>query len=167
MANFAYTIKPVRYQLDKVLVGSDGTTEIQPDFTFEVKQEVQILNIANFCNECGNCSTFCPTQGAPYLDKPKLHLTTKSFKENDEGYMLSVLKDRLVLIFKQKGGIKTLTEKNDEYIYETDHVFARFEKNTFKLIEAKTLTPCVRQIQFQHPAEMSLILEGAKQYMGI
>ncbi|QKG79899.1 putative selenate reductase subunit YgfK [Tenuifilum thalassicum] len=167
MANFAYTIKPVRFQLEKVLVGSDGTTEIQPDFTFEVKQEVQILNIANFCNECGNCSTFCPTQGAPYMDKPKFHLTIKSFKENEEGYMLSLLKDRNVLIFKQKGGIKTLTETTEEYIYETDHVYARFDKKTFKLNEAKALTPCVRQIQFQHAAEMSVILEGAKQVMGV
>ncbi len=163
MANFAYTIKPVRYQLEKVLIDSNGGIQIQPDFTFEIKQQVQILNIANFCNECGNCSTFCPTQGAPYKDKPKFHLTVKSFKESNGGYMLSVLKDRLVLIFKQKGGIKTLTEKHDEYIYETDHVYARFEKNSFKLIEAKALTPCVRQIQFQHAAEMSVIIEGAKQ----
>lgn len=167
LANFAFTVKPVRYRLEKVLVGSDGTTEIQPDFTFEVKQAIQILNIANYCNECGNCSTFCPTQGAPYMDKPKFHLTTKSFNENDEGYMLSQLKDRNILIFKQKGGIKTLSETFDEYIYETDHVYARFEKHSFKLKEAKALTPCVRQIQFQHAAEMSVILEGAKQVMGV
>lgn len=167
LANFAYTIEPVRYQLDKVLVGSDGSQEVQPDHLFEVKQTVQILNIANFCNECGNCSTFCPTEGAPYQDKPKFHLTTKSFKESEDGYMLSVLKDRNVLIFKQKGGIKTLSENRDEYIYETDHVYARFSKNGFKLVEAKALTPCVRQIQFQHAVEMSVIMQGAKRLMGV
>lgn len=167
MANFAYGVKPVSYQLEKVLVDSDGTTETQPDYTFEVRQTIQILNIANFCNECGNCSTFCPTQGAPYMDKPKFHLTTKSFKECVEGYMLSVLKDRTVLIFKQQGGIKTLSEKDSEFIYETDHVYARFAKQTFKLLEVKALTPCVREVQFQHAAEMSIILEGAKQVMGV
>lgn len=81
--------------------------------------------------------------------------------------MLSVLKNRNILIFKQKGGIKTLTENRDEYIYETDHVYARFSRNGFKLVEAKALTPCVRQIQFQHAAEMSIIMEGAKKLMGI
>jgi hypothetical protein len=81
--------------------------------------------------------------------------------------MLSVLKDRNVLIFKQKGGIKTLSENRDEYIYETDHVYARFSKNGFKLVEAKALTPCVRQIQFQHAVEMSVILQGAKRLMGV
>jgi len=167
LANFAYQVKPTSFQLEKVQVEADGTTLIQPDISFEVRQSIQILNIANFCNECGNCSTFCPTDGAPYKDKPKFHLTTKSFRENDEGYMLSILKDRFVLIFKQKGSIKTLSEKPDEYIYETDHVYARFAKDTFKLIEVKALTPCVRQIQFQHAAEMSIILEGAKQAMGV
>ncbi len=34
-------------------------------------QTVQTLNIADFCNECGNCATFCPTAGAPYQDKPR------------------------------------------------------------------------------------------------
>lgn len=167
LANFSYSVKPVNYQLEKVLVATDGTTEVQPDYTFEVRQTIQILNIANFCNECGNCSTFCPTEGAPYMDKPKFYLTTKSFRECEEGYMLSVLKDRTVLIFKQQGGIKTLSEKDGEFIYETDHVYARFAKETFKLLEVTALTPCVRQIQFQHAAEMSIIHEGAKQVMGM
>lgn len=29
----------------------------------------QILHIDRLCNECGNCKTFCPHVGAPYLDK--------------------------------------------------------------------------------------------------
>lgn len=29
----------------------------------------QILHLDDFCNECGNCATFCPWDGKPYLDK--------------------------------------------------------------------------------------------------
>ena len=29
----------------------------------------QIVHIDAFCNECGNCGTFCPWEGNPYLDK--------------------------------------------------------------------------------------------------
>ena len=29
----------------------------------------QIIHIDDLCNECGNCSTFCPWTGAPYKDK--------------------------------------------------------------------------------------------------
>jgi len=31
--------------------------------------QLQIIHIDAFCNECGNCETFCPYQGAPYKDK--------------------------------------------------------------------------------------------------
>ena len=162
LANFSYDISPVKYNMQRVLVGEDGQLKFEPDGVFEVKQQYQILNIANFCNECGNCATFCPTSSAPYLNKPKLHLTTKSFNSSDEGYMLSKLEDRNVLIYKNEGGIKTLSETAGELIYETDHVAARFDHDTFELKEVNVKTPCVRQIQFQHAAEMSIILKGAK-----
>lgn len=29
----------------------------------------QIVHLDAFCNECGNCATFCPWEGSPYLDK--------------------------------------------------------------------------------------------------
>ena len=29
----------------------------------------QIVHIDAYCNECGNCATFCPHSGAPYRDK--------------------------------------------------------------------------------------------------
>ena len=33
------------------------------------KDENQILHLDGLCNECGNCETFCPYNGAPYKDK--------------------------------------------------------------------------------------------------
>ena len=33
------------------------------------KYDQQILHLDGMCNECGNCATFCPEQGKPYLDK--------------------------------------------------------------------------------------------------
>jgi putative selenate reductase len=35
-------------------------------------QATQILHIDDFCNECGNCETFCPHEGKPYQIKPTL-----------------------------------------------------------------------------------------------
>lgn len=163
LANYSYQVEPVSLKLQKVIIGENGALEYQPDKDFVINQRYQILNIANFCNECGNCGTFCPTDSAPYMAKPKIHITTESFNKCEEGYMVVNLKDRINLIYKQPGGFKTLSEIGDEFIYETDHVFARFNKNDFKLLEAKAKTPCVKQIQFQHAAEMSIIIQGAKQ----
>ena len=34
-----------------------------------LEQSYQIVNIADACNECGNCKSFCPYASAPYKDK--------------------------------------------------------------------------------------------------
>jgi putative selenate reductase len=33
------------------------------------KDRFQTLHVDAFCNECGNCASFCPWQGRPYKDK--------------------------------------------------------------------------------------------------
>ncbi len=162
LANYSYDIKPISYNLEKAVLSEDSHFEITTDTIFEVRQPYQILNIANFCNECGNCDTFCPTSSAPYKDKPKIHLTLKSFKENERGYYLSKLKDRNVLIFKETGGLKTLTEINDELIYETDFVFVRLNTGDLRIKEVKSKTNCVKEIHLTEAATMSVILKGAK-----
>ena len=37
-------------------------------------RSLQIAVLTDFCNECGNCVTACPTSGEPYRDKPRLYL---------------------------------------------------------------------------------------------
>jgi putative selenate reductase len=43
----------------------------------------QIVHLDAFCNECGNCATFCPWEGAPYLDKLTVFSRSDDF-ENSE-----------------------------------------------------------------------------------
>jgi putative selenate reductase len=160
-ANYAYEITPVRNMLQSASIVDHGRIEIQDDKIFEVKQKYQIINIANFCNECGNCNTFCPTGSAPYKEKPRFFLTMSSFNESDEGYYLSRLNNKKNLIFKQQESTETLTELPDEYLYENDHVLARFDKDKFTILEVKFKTPCIKQAQFEHAAEMSILIKGA------
>ncbi|MHC1704697.1 MAG: putative selenate reductase subunit YgfK [Tenuifilaceae bacterium] len=161
-ANFSYEIIPVCYNLQKAIVNDNGTYDYLNDKIFEVKQKYQILNIANFCNECGNCNTFCPTNSAPYKEKPKVYLTISSFKDTEEGYYLSSKGDKKILILKEENSFKTLTEINDEYIYETDYVFSRLNKTDFSILEARSKTKCIKEIHFENAAVMSVILEGVK-----
>jgi len=35
----------------------------------------QIANFADACNDCGNCDVFCPEEGGPHIEKPRLHGT--------------------------------------------------------------------------------------------
>jgi putative selenate reductase len=39
----------------------------------------QILHLDGSCNECGNCATFCPEGGKPYLEKPTLFRDASDF----------------------------------------------------------------------------------------
>jgi putative selenate reductase len=62
-----------------------------PGQDFVVEQTIQILHIDDFCNDCGNCETFCPHQGKPYRDKPTLFSGKESFlqSENSGFYLAS------------------------------------------------------------------------------
>ena len=54
------------------------------------RQSFQVAVIADLCNECGNCTTFCPTAGQPYRDKPRLYLNRKDFEEqSDNAYLVT------------------------------------------------------------------------------
>lgn len=163
--NFAmrgYEITPVRYDLQKATVSETGAVAITEDRVFEAGQKYQILNIANFCNECGNCTTFCPTSGAPHNEKPRFYLTVSSFNDAEEGYYFANLKDRKNLIFKHKDHITTLKELPGEYVYENDYVIGRFSRKGFRLLEAVFKTPCVREAHFMLAAEMSVLIKGVE-----
>ncbi len=163
-AMHGYRVKPVEYQLKKaVLHGKEMVFE--DDVVFKVDQHFQVINIIDFCNECGNCSTFCPTSGRPFADKPRFCLSHESLKSNNEVYFMSRLKDRTVLIYKDESGIKTLTRQGNEFHYETDHVWAVFDQEQFKIKAARFRTPCVRQSQFRFAAEMSVLFYAAEGMM--
>jgi putative selenate reductase len=161
LANRTYRITPFSHMLQKAVKTEDDKMAFEDDALFEIRQHYQVLHIANFCNECGNCNTFCPASGAPFRDKPRFWLTTESFNEATEGYLLSVLSGRTNLIHKHKGSFATLTQLPDRYIYETDFVMATFDRKTFRLKDVKFLTPCIREAHFQKAAEMAVLLEGA------
>jgi len=66
--------------------GAEARSEGQSEF--RVGQAFQIAVLADLCNECGNCTTFCPTAGAPYLDKPRLYLDREEFEaQTDNAFM--------------------------------------------------------------------------------
>ncbi|MCR5421266.1 MAG: putative selenate reductase subunit YgfK [Lachnospiraceae bacterium] len=39
----------------------------------------QVIHLDRLCNECGNCDTFCPYEGAPYKEKFTLYDTLEDF----------------------------------------------------------------------------------------
>lgn len=73
------------------------------------RQRYQVAVLADLCNECGNCTTFCPTAGEPYRDKPRLYLDRKEFEAED---------DNAFMVFN-KGGAWSMDARNNG---ETRHI---------------------------------------------
>ena len=167
LANRCYEITPGSFPLQKAVRSENGDIVLYDDGRFEIKQKYQILNIANFCNECGNCNTFCPTSGAPYRDKPRFYLTISSFNQAEEGYYFAVLKDKKNLIFKQNNNFTTLSVTRDGYIFETDYVSAKFTKIGFIMSDVNFRTPCLKEVHFRQAAEMAVLLKGAESLFGV
>jgi len=83
-----------------------------------LQDQNQILHLDALCNECGNCATFCPYEGAPYKDKFTLFWDEKGFLENEnEGYLL-LPDDRVRL--RYRGGIYDLAYNNGRLVSEDD-----------------------------------------------
>jgi putative selenate reductase len=54
------------------------------------RDEFQIVHIDSFCNECGNCATFCPWEGKPYKDKLTVFATEEDFNDStNPGFFIS------------------------------------------------------------------------------
>ncbi|MGD8612040.1 MAG: putative selenate reductase subunit YgfK [Desulfobacterales bacterium] len=115
-ANVEFEMEPVVFTIQQAVEGSNGVEiiDLEPE---RIDQRYQILNIGDYCNECGNCATFCPTRGAPYQDKAKFHLTRESFDSARIGYHFKA-KDRLE--FKDDHQQASLRIDADGYTYECE-----------------------------------------------
>jgi putative selenate reductase len=65
------------------------TYEVDPAAS-RLKQRYQVAVIADLCNECGNCTTFCPTSGQPYRDKPRLFVDREDPDESIDTLLASL-----------------------------------------------------------------------------
>ncbi len=134
-AMLAYQAEPLDLQLQRGTF-RDGNLEITDSGTFRLEQRHQVLNIADLCNECGNCATFCPTADRPYRDKPRLCLTEAGFELEEDCFYLreGVIKRRV------DGRVETLTEGDDHLAYETDNFKARLAPDTLQVLDVQPKT---------------------------
>lgn len=77
-ANFVYPAPAEERDAPEVIVGRAGW-RLGAVHSFRIARKHQIGNFADFCNECGNCDTFCPEHGGPYIEKPSFHRTRQGF----------------------------------------------------------------------------------------
>jgi putative selenate reductase len=130
-----YEMETMRADLALLEVSGDAVVATGTE-SFLVGQELQIAVLSDFCNECGNCVTVCPTSGKPYVDKPRFYLNRGEFEaENDNAFMLfsdSSIESRI------RGETHRLVV-NGALEYTSPAFRATLHKDTFELIEASLL----------------------------
>jgi len=158
-ANYTYFTEPKSIPVYKILNDKNNIiTHIIG--TLDIKQKYQILNIGDFCNECGNCTTFCPTNGKPYKDKPKFYLTPESFQYAEKGFMLS--KEDQTLWYIENGNKSSLQKDNNLFFFNNELVKATLDAHTyeFKFIEFKNAS--ITEFNSTIIAEMIALFDAGK-----
>jgi putative selenate reductase len=163
-AFISYTVKPNRYKSKKIIVSSKNLL-FKEDFEFEIKQEYQVLNINDFCNECGNCTTFCPTNGAPYKNKPRLYLNKNDFQYCREGYFCGIVSNKKFIEYKS--GIKTERIVNEPncFEYQHDDYEIRLDLKDLRIIKTKIFKTMECEISLRNAVKMCILLKYLPEYL--
>ncbi len=113
----------------------DGALVESGRVAFSVDQPHQIAVLADFCNECGNCVTACPTSGKPYEDKPRLYLDRVEFDAQDGNAFMVESEGDAVSITARFGGETHHMSVNGSVDYVSPAVVASFDQ-AFELVSA-------------------------------
>ncbi|HEY1351620.1 MAG TPA: 4Fe-4S dicluster domain-containing protein [Ktedonobacteraceae bacterium] len=94
-ANFIFEVPPVRFAYRDYRLTRG---QLLPDerHLFAIEQAHQLANYADFCNDCGNCDTFCPEYGGPFIEKPGFFGSQAAFEGRParDGFYVEVAGER-------------------------------------------------------------------------
>jgi putative selenate reductase len=156
LANVSYTLKPGVYSVPRVR--REKKLVIEEEGVLQITQQPQVLNIGDFCNECGNCTTFCPTAGEPYRIKPRFYLTRDSYDAESDGYFLQDGELR----FKSEGREEVLSRRDGEFVYQTPELTAVLHGSDLTVQQVRFTTTAAGPFSLRHGVQMAVLLEGLK-----
>ena len=121
-ANLAFRTAPMELLLPSLVMRA-GSLEAEAWSTCKVTQPVQIINLGDACNECGNCVPFCPTSGAPYLAKTRFWLDRNGFENSPrDGVHLSRQGGTMIFEARIAGAGHLLASGPDRLVYQGPEV---------------------------------------------
>ncbi len=161
-ANLTFLMRPVDMMLPRLAfrpshaAAGEGMLTVVGLERFVIKQERQIININDFCNACGDCTTFCVHQGQPWLDKPRLFLNEKDFlAEDHNAYRIT----GNVIRHRDQGRETSLTRENGHLVYECPEARVVLSP-TFEIKEMAPKAPFAGSLSLRDAAEMAVLLKG-------
>lgn len=158
-ANVAYAAPLVRWPLVVIRADADGWSA-EPDGVFAIEQERQTCHVVDVCNECGNCTTFCPADGAPWRDKPRFALAPATYADGDDIYHLQLRGGELVLRHREGSEESTLVRRGDALVFTTGRACVTLAATSFTVREVATTGDGPLSIGLRRAAAMAVLLHG-------
>lgn len=154
-ANVVYPTGKMSLPLQLVRM-KGGSFSVDITGRLEIEESRQILNIGDFCNECGSCTTFCPTAGAPYRTKPRFCLSRDAFEKEKDAYFL---KDNM-LIAKKSGVQTTMVLDRGKLTYTTTEARVIMDAETLTVEQVRPNADGLQEIHLEQAAEMAVLLRS-------
>jgi putative selenate reductase len=161
LAFHSYQLDPITYKLQRL--SEKGIENNHPD-VFSVKQKYQIIHLADWCNECGNCNTFCPTADAPYVEKPHLYFDKEVFEKEKDGFYYEKKGESGYLYAFFNKHLHKLTRKGENFFFENKNVFVELDAMDMHIIDYKLLTKSKFEQDMKIPAEMRILMLAAESF---
>jgi putative selenate reductase len=154
-ANATFALRPMDVLLPSLAL-RDGAVAVVGHERFRIEQDRQIVNINDFCNACGDCTTFCVHQGQPWQDKPRIFLNEKDFLAEDRNaYRITGSTVR----HRHLGRATSLARVGEGYVYECPEMKVALGRN-FEVESAEARSGFGGAVSMRDAAEMSALLEG-------
>jgi putative selenate reductase len=158
IAIMTYETDTFATELPEYAVTADGLKQ-SGTTSFRIDQPYQIAVLTDFCNECGNCATACPTSGKPYLDKPRLYLDRHEFDgEEHNAFMISDDGDVVTVLGRFDGATHELSI-NGDIEYRSPSVSAVFD-DSFNVASATVADGVASTVSFEAAATMYTLWRG-------
>lgn len=160
LALFTYECDPMAVNLPKGCV-RDGRWFTLGGEKIDIAQSYQVAVFADFCNECGNCTTFCPSAGKPYQDKPRIYRHVAEFTHERDNAFMILRGEKEIGILARYDGRTHVMKINGTMTYESPELHVEWKKDwTIISLEVKTHAPDREQVSLKPAVEMAALLNG-------
>ena len=143
-ANFYYEVEPANIEFTNYS-WNDGRLEPADSGVLKIERKHQIANFADWCNECGNCDTFCPEYGGPFIQKPSFFADRATWLDNPkrDGFYVTRRDGLAEIVGRMEGKVYSLTvdKTHNTALYNDGGLEVSFDPDTHKIVSVKPLVP--------------------------
>jgi putative selenate reductase len=160
-ANYTYMVSPVILTLPTISC-QQGKLVVSGEEILSIEQARQIIHVDDFCNECGNCATFCVHDGKPYLDKPRLFLQESDFRRESDNAFHVGKSDQGWVIRRREGGTEswlTVEDRTGRMDFANEWLSISLSPD-FQIEDLELKEEFEGAFSLSRPAEMAVILKG-------